>query len=273
MKLTVILGASNEASFDILLADNPFVHKWAKELEWCLDNCDFNQDEAFGGLLTLQEASNKLYSACEVINRYLKNFIDLKSDLLDQNQEYFNYLHLKFEQLSGEFGKPTRLFSIASPELKQAIRDLNFYTHRVEVKQDSSIGFYMSFNKDQYRRMPLGRDDYQYFDFQSPPGTLFLHYAELGKEYVDLFEDNLPITYKNAKNLHYYSGEAFLLFGEYNDIESKLGYKEWLIEQGVDPYNKFEGHGKIPLGKVDNLPQVKEIISNNRHISKILINE
>lgn len=273
MKLTVILGASGEASFDILLNDNPFVRKWTSELSWCLNNCNFNQEEAFGGLLTLREASNKLYSACEVINRYLKNFIDLKSDLLDQSQEYFNYLHLKFEQLSGEFGKPTKLFSIANNELKQAIRDLNFYIHRVEVKKNSAIGFYVSFNKDQYRRFPLDPDDYQYFDFQSPPGTLFLHYAELGKEYIDLFEDNLPINYKNAKNLHYFSGEAFLLFNEYDDVNSKPGYKEWLVSQNIDPYNKFEAHGKIPLGQVDNLPQVKAIISNNRHIHKIIINE
>ena len=53
MKLTVVLGASSEASFDILLNDNSFVRKWVKELEWCLQHCDINQHEAFFSLLPL----------------------------------------------------------------------------------------------------------------------------------------------------------------------------------------------------------------------------
>ena len=273
MKLTVILGASGEASFDILLNNNPFILKWIKELQWCLDNCNFNQSEAFSGLLTLSEASEKLYSACAVINRYLKNFIDLRIDLLDQPQEYFNYLHLKFEQLSGQFGKPTRLFSIANDELKNAIRDLNFYTHRVEKKQAPGIGFYLSFDKNQYRRLPLSHEDYQYFEFDCPKGTLFLHYAELGKEYIDLFEDNLPINYENAKNLHFYSGEAFLMFNDYNDVISNEHYRKWLVDNGIDPFDKFQGHGKIPLGIVENLDSVKVLINNNRFIKRIIIND
>lgn len=272
MKLTVILGASGEASFDILLNENSFVRKWLKEFKWCLDNCTLNQSEAFSGLLTLQEASEKLYSACAVINQYLKNFIDLRIDLLDQSQEYFNYLHLKFEQLSGEFGKPTRLFSVANNELKDAIRALNFYTHRVEKKQQPGIGFYLSFDKNTYRRLPLHTDDYQYFEFESPPGTLFLHYAELGKEYIDLFEDDLPIDYAGAKNLHFYSGEAFLLFNKFDDL-SNQAYKQWLIDNNIDPYDKNQAHGRIPLGHVQDLESVKDLLSRHKFIHSIIINE
>ena len=60
MKLTVVLGASSEASFDILLNDNSFVRKWAKELEWCLQHCDINQHEAFFSLLPLSDAADAL---------------------------------------------------------------------------------------------------------------------------------------------------------------------------------------------------------------------
>ena len=56
MKLTVVLGASSEASFDILLNDNDFVRKWTKELQWCLDNCAINHFEAFASFLTLEES-------------------------------------------------------------------------------------------------------------------------------------------------------------------------------------------------------------------------
>lgn len=272
MKLTVVLGASSEASFDILLDDNSFVHKWTEELRWCLDNCAFNQQEAFAGLLTLTDAEQILENACVVINKYLKNFIELRQDIVNQPQEYFNYLHSKFEQLSGEFGKPTRLFSIANDELKQAIRNLNFFVHRVESKYLPHPSMYMSFNKDQYRRKPLATDDYQFCNFTAPPGTLFLHYVELGKEFVDLYEDGLSLDYNGFKNLHYYSGEANLSLVEYDAFKDK-NYLNWLTLNNIDPYNKSLGHGKIPLGHVEDLLDVSNKIATYKHIKEILIKD
>lgn len=272
MQLTVVLGASGEASFDILLNDNSFVNKWTKELRWCLDNCNLNQQEAFAGLLTLNEAEQILENACVTINKYLKNFIELRPAIANQPQEYFNYLHSKFEQLSGEFGKPTKLFNASNPELKQAIRNLNFFVHRVEIKKDIAPNLYISFNKDQYRRHPLSTEDYQYFEFAAPPGTLFLHYAELGKDFVDLYEDGLDLSYKGFKNLHYYSGEATLNLIEYDAFKDK-NYLNWLTKNKVDPYNKSLGHGKIPIGQVKDLVDVLNKITTYKHIKEILIKE
>jgi C1A family cysteine protease len=270
MRLTVVLGTHESECFNIILNNNPFVTKWVDELRWCLDHCEFQQQEAFSGNLSLEESAQILTDACVTINRYLKNFIEIQ-DPLEQTQEYFNYLHLKFEQLSGGFGTPTRLFSVANHELKSAIRNLNFFVHRVETKKSKNIGLYISFNKDQYRRISLSPEDYQYFEFKGDPGTLFLHYAELGKEYIDLYEDNLTLAYTNAKNLHYYSGEASLSYNKYDDVDGKLGYKDWLIKNDIDPYDKTQGHGKIPLGRVEDLEYAKEILQRNRTINKILI--
>lgn len=272
MKLTVILGTSGEASFDISLFDNSFVRKWIKEFQWCLDNCKLNQDEAFSGLLTLHEASEHLHSACVIINKYLKNFIDIKSDFLNQNQEYFNYLHLKFEQLSGEFGKPTRLFSIANVELKKAIRDLNFYVHRIEKKKDRIDALYISFDKNSYRRIPFEIHDYEFCEFKLAPGTLFVHYVELGKEFIDIFEDNLTMDYKNLKNLHYYSGESVLIFKPYDPF-SNTEYFNFLKSNLKDPYDKKLGHGKLPLGTVTDIDYTLNLISQYRHIKEILVKD
>ena len=272
MKLTVVLGASGEASFDILLNDNDFVLKWLNEFRWCLDNCNINQQEAFSGLLTLSESEQILRNACVTINKYLKNFIEIRTDFVSQPQEYFNYLHLKFEQLSGEFGKPTKLFSIANLELKEAIRNLNYFVHRIEKKQKVIPSLYLSFNKDQYRRLPLEKFDYEYFDFKFPPGTLCLHYVELGKEFLDLYEDNLSIEYANFKNLHYYSGEASLMLTEV-DFFKDLKYVEWIKTNNFDPYDKTLGHGRIPLGSVDNPADVYSKIQEHKHIKNILIKD
>ena len=272
MKLTVVLGASSEASFDILLNDNNFVRKWTKELEWCLHNCEFNQQEAFSSFLTLNESADILKQSCLTINSYLKNFIDIKEDIQNQPQEYFNYLHCKFELLSGDFGKPSRLFSVAKPDLKDAIRNLNFYIHRVEVKKESYSRMYISFNKDQYRRLPLSAEDYEYFEFATQPGALFLHYAELGKDFVELYKDGLDINYSGLKNLHYYSGEATL---EFKDIDcfADPNYATWLTNNGIDPYNKQLGHGMIPLGHVDEIETAKDKLRKYRHINTILIKD
>jgi hypothetical protein len=272
MKLTVVLGASQEASFEITLNDNSFTAKWVEELRWCLSNCDFNQQEAFSTLYTLDESTDILYRACTIINRYLKNFIELRTELASQPQEYFNYLHSKFEQLSGEFDKPTRLFKLANQELKDAIRQLNFFLHRVETKESPMPTLYVSFNKDQYRRRPFAEDDYQQFQFTFPKGTLYLHYVELGKEYIDLYQDNLPIDYVGFKNLHYYSGEAFVSWDNY-DAFADQNYLKWLQDNGIDPYNKLLGHGKIPLGAVDDLVDAENKIKQYRHIHSITIKE
>jgi hypothetical protein len=272
MKLTVLLGASGEASFDITLNDNSFVQKWTEELRWCLDNCEFNQQEAFASVNTIEESEKILLQSCETINRYLKNFIEIRTNIKDQQQEYFNYLHSKFEKLSGNYGLPTRLFSLANIELRTAIRNLNNFVHLVEDKTDQSPNFYISFNKDQYRRQTLIDSDYDFFEFNSPAGTLFLHYVELGKEYIDLYEDNLPIDYVGAKNLHYYSGEAFLMFNKFDAFADK-NYSNWLQSNGIDQYNKKLGHGKIPLGIVDNTQDAISKIKQHRHIASILIKE
>lgn len=271
MKLEVHLGASSEASFIIQLNQTPFIDKWLNELNWCLDNCKVNQDEVFAGFLTLNESAQKLSDACVTINKYLKNFISIRSDLLSQPQEYFNYLHKKFEQLSGEFGKPTKLFSIANFELKTAIRNLNFYIHAIENKTASN-NFYISFDKNTYRRKPLASEDYNYFDFKVPAGSLILHYVELGKKYYDLYKDGLSINYVGLKNLHFYSGEASITFDEIDYFKDKE-YLHWLKRNNIDPYDKTLGHGIICLGHVIDLSTTYSTILSYKHLNKIQIKE
>jgi len=271
MKLIVELEASSEASFAIQLNNTAFVHKWLNEFKWCLDNCEFNQDEIIAGFITINEAAQRLHSACETINKYLKNFIDVRSDLLSQSQDYFNYLHQKFEQLSGEFGKPTKLFSIANAELKSAIRNLNFYIHAIENKAPSN-NFYISFDKDRYRRQPLASTDYNYFDFKAPAGSLILHYVELGKKFYDLYKDGLSIDYAGYKNLHFYSGEASIIFDEIDYFKDKE-YLCWLETNKIDPYDKKLGHGVICLGQVLDISNTYSKILSNKHLNKIQIKE
>lgn len=271
MRLYIYLG-SNDDFFSIDLFETDFVTKWIAELRWCLDNCEFNQQEAFASLLTLEEAAANLKKNCEIINLYLPGMIDIKDDIINQPQEYFNQLHEIFEKINGGFDRPTRLWTVAPDQLKAAVRNLNFFVHRVEIKRPAQPKLYISFDKNRYRRQPLDTSDYDNFEFCIKPGTLFLHYCELGKEFLNLFEDNLPIHYDNFRNLHYYSGEASLSLAGF-DLSTLPGFFTWIRAQGFDPWDRKLGHGRIPLGTVDNIDRAQRLLYNHRHLQKILIEE
>ena len=161
---------------------------------------------------------------------------------------------------------------IAPQELKDSIRKLNLFVHRIESKIEAPIGFDIKFNKDQFRRHQLDTIDDDFFKFNFPAGTLYLHYAEVGKEFVDLYEDNLPIDYTAFTNQHHYSGESSISFINY-DAFADAGYLKWLQDNNINPYNKLLGHGKIPLGLVDDLPNTVNKVKQYKHIYKILIKE
>lgn len=271
MHLEVYLGTQGQF-FTIHLYDNTFVRKWTEELSWCLGNCEFNDTEAFAALWSIEHAADKLTAACATINHYLKDFIEIKKPIQAQDQNYFNYLHGIFEKINGGFDRPTRLWTVAPPDLRKAVRDLNFFIHRVEKREHKKYQLYISFNKDQYRRLPLEPEDYNFFEFDFSPGTLFLHYAEVGKEFVDLYEDDLPITYGNFRNLHYYSGEAWLSM-ESRAFSNKPGFFDWIRAQGFDPWDRTLGHGRIPLGYVEDIQQVSLMLDKHRHLDKILIKD
>ena len=273
MQLSVVLGSSTpEESFTIALNDNSFVQKWLEEFRWCNQNCSINQQDAFSTLMSQDQAAQVLIESCETINRYLKGFIDIRSDIAQQPQDYYNYLHGIFERLTGTFDQPTRLFTIANTELRTAIRNLNFYVHQVEQQTDPLVNLYINFDKDQYRRIPFAPEDYEFFEFAFPAGTLFLHYAELGKEYYDLYEDRLELDYAASANSHYYSGEASLAARDFDAFEDE-GFRQWLIDRNIDPYNKSLAHGKIPLGSVKNIDQVTAMLQKHKHIRRIEIHE
>lgn len=272
MKLVIHLGINGNESVTIDLFNNKFVNKWIEELVWCLDNCQINQQEAFADLLSLEESVKVLSDSCNIINSYLPDFIDISDNLLDQPQDYYNYLHSKFEQLNGTFDKPSKLLSLANTELKTAIRNLNFFVHRCESSKSPGTDLYISFNKDQIRRKKLDVSDYNYFDFTAPAGTLFLHYIELGKDFVDLYEDKLSIDYANFRNLHYYSGECWLRFSHYDRFKDP-GFLKWLIGNKIDPYDKSLGQGKIPLGNVIDIESAAKKLQKYQYIKQIEIKD
>ena len=277
MKLTGVLGASSEASFDIKLNDNSLVRKWTDELRWCLAHRTYDQEEAFSTFLTDEELTQKIFQCATTINQFLgREYIDMSCFNPKLTQNNLNTLHSYFEELNGLAGIPSKVAQVQDPALARARRGLNFYIHGLEVARNNGRQILlMNFNSDSHwRRYRLEPEDYEFAEYTYRPGTLLMPYAEVGKHYQALFNNNLPIDYPAARNYHYYSGNATLVFNSY-DLSKKTEYMKWLTDNGIDPYDKKVGHLFTPLGYVDEaeVDTIKSNIKKYKYINTILIKE
>jgi hypothetical protein len=273
MKLTVFLGQDASDSFDIGLINNQFTNKWLDELSWCLENCEFDHNETFLYFEDIEQRKVTILTAINNINQYMKkiykkNFIEIPAVIDWKKQDFFNELHVKFEKLCGTWSNPTRLYQLAPSTIRENIRQLNGYVHGIENPYFNEL-FKVSFNKDQYRRQKLDKEDYKFFNHAVETGDFYIAYSELGKSWLDLYNDGLDVSYAATKNLHYFSGEAYLYFGE--DYTYPEDFYKWCTDNSLNPYDKTQGIGEIKIGKVKNPLEVKNILKNNQYLHSIKI--
>lgn len=255
------------------LFQNSFVSKWANLFEQTIETCSINQLESFSFLLTESTARQKLTLAIDHINSYLqKEFVPLPTSKSWEDFNWYNELHTKFENLNGLFGQPSLIFLSAPSEIKSSIRDLNFYTHCLEVRPYvQPRKWYMAFDKDLYQRRKLDDEDYTYFHHQLVQGTAYIHYCELGKSQFDIWKDQLPLDYAGCRNLHYYSAEIFIWLGPNIPMYPKEFYT-WAESHGIDVHDKKSGLGAIPVGKLVDIDNAMHIAYNSSSITNLRIN-
>lgn len=254
------------------LYPNDFVSRWARLFEQTVASCALDQVESFSCNLTEAQARERLMASIKAINQFFKReFIDIPNQINWEDQEWYNYLHSKFEHLSGTFDQPTRLFAIAPDPIKEAIRALNLYVHRLEIRPYRRIPWYISFDKNCYVRLPLESADYEHFQNHIESGQVFIHYAELGKTTIDLYDDNLPKDYPGLKNLHYYSAEISLHLGSEPIELFTDGFQKWAKYHSIDITDPKQGIGIIPIGEVRNVDKARQIVYNGNSITNLRI--
>lgn len=252
------------------LYSNDFVLRWIQLFEQTASNCNINQEESFACNLTSQQCQLRLLDAIGTINQFLKrDFVHVPDPIDWHSQDWYNYLHEKFEQLSGAYGQPSRLFAVAPDSLRRAVRCLNFYIHKLETSQLERDLWYISFDKECYTRIPLQSTDYQYFSNQIDPGQVFVHYAELGKTAVDLYHDRLPLDYPGFKNSHYYSAEVSCYLGSDPVSLFTPDFCDWAQHNGIDTTDPTQGLGVIPVGSVRNIDTARQIVYNGNNITNL----
>jgi hypothetical protein len=250
------------------LFDNPFVQKWKELLKQELATKSILQVDTFSSFMTEEESRDQLISAIKLVNSFLKHeFIAVPNNNDFVDTDFYNNLHIKFEKLSGpDWSSPTKLISIAPPEIRLAVRHINRFCHRLE-QRPYKIEPMLRVEFDTHTRVPLDLEDYGHFN--STAGSVYLDYSTLGKSLYELYEDDLPADYNGLKMQEHYAANFVIKFREQTQRKPKEGFRPWLESQGVDP-DSIKNSGNISLGNIVE-PNHFDLIVKSRKINKITL--
>ena len=249
-------------AFRINLYDHAVARKWKKLIQsiYVGDGEDIDHKRTFFFLRTEKEIRQILLQSIVQINKFLKTeFIQIPNKINWKKQYFYNDLHIKFEKLSGTYDNPSKLIKIAPLDIKENIRDINFCVHALEQRseQDNKNVFNIQWTKKraQTPRFKFSDDEYSLIKFHMEKNEVYLAYNELGKSFIDLWKDNLPINYSATKNNHFIGPDIFISFKDKENIFDKK-FTEWCRVHNIDPFDKKHGIGILPIGKIsDYMPQ------------------
>ena len=73
-----------------------------------------------------------------------------------------------------------------------------------------------------------------------------------GKSYIDLCDDQLQSDYNAIKNNHYIGADIFIALANNENI-FKPNFIDWCKDNNINAYEKKNGIGLLPIGKVENI--------------------
>jgi hypothetical protein len=195
---------------------------------------------------------------------------------LQPKHTILNQLHNHFERLQGTVNGLSKYYRVADYDTKYAIRQLNIICHEMEsliLSQRKAIVAPQWVRPSQIttflhaERYALTDDHRQGFisnGYDRRFGTVYMHWTQIGKTLFEVWRDEgapkLDATVCEAiTHLEYYSGEFDVEWGK--DVTFELGYpwhnkeqqefKDWLIDNGLDPKDPKLSLGHLPVGHID----------------------
>jgi hypothetical protein len=269
----MFFSIDSKTDFEIELNNNSVANTWCSLIKesYVGDGLDIDNRRTFYPLKTKNEMKLDLLNAIEKINLFLKKeFIKIKKPINWNDQNFYNYLHICFEKLSGRYDNHSRLLHIAPIEIKESIRDLNFCVHSLESKQHNKINRIKSdltiqFSKNRNtKRVSLKKSEKKLFQFSLKKFEVYLSYNELGKTYIDLYKDNLPIDYVGMKNNHFIGKDIFISLLNKKNIFDK-NFIKWMEKNNKNPYDKTLGIGVLAIGTAKiNTNVVNQLTKNSK---------
>ena len=246
-----------KSAFRIDLYNHSVASKWKSLIEsiYVGDGEDIDHKRTFFNFQTTDEIRQMLLNSIENINTFLKReFIEIPKNIDWDDEDLYNKLHIAFEKLSGEFDNPTKLMKIAPKNIQENIRDLNFCVHALEHSTGEVGNLCIQWTKARTMtpRIDLTKDDYELFQFHQTANEVYLSYNELGKSYIDLWRDNLPVDYDATKNNHFIGADIEIALTDKANI-FQPEFVDWCHNNNIDPEQKNHGIGLLPIGKIEKI--------------------
>ena len=239
----------------IILNQNSFVQRWANLLAEEVASKEILQVDTFSFAMSEEVSRKYLTDAIDTVNKFLNHKLFKYPTEQDfEDQDYYNQLHQTFERISGaSWDQPTRFMCIAPKHVKLAVRHINRFCHRLELRPYQRLP-YMRVEFDTAHRLPLHDEDYKLFEHTRLANKVYLDYSTLGKTLQECFLDNLDPSYAGLKLQHHYSANFVIQFENNPDYHE---YEEWLLKHKIDP--NTNGIGSIPLGHVTDKTALQNI--------------
>ncbi len=194
----------------------------------------------------------------EKINAYQANTIPLEANS-QADQKLLNELHKYFEILRGPHLEPAAFFAAAPASIREALEDFNLYIHEYEGHLNSGnpgdqAAVDITFLNERMR-LSMSPEDYRHFDVQREFGGLYLHYAEVGKPLLSVFEDkDEVISLHNIRPLEHISASFDIYFGESTkyryDLDFRMRFHRWIRSLDLDPLDPKLCIGFVKIGQV-----------------------
>lgn len=304
-------------NYRIDVFDIPIVDRWLEKLKETLRvGRPLEKNFCFLGWPTNQRnfeyLLNELQQTVTQINSFSKNPAWLKIDpngytikddfrketMLKSNGElerdFTNRLHHHFEILQGQVGTLSPWYFAADDNTKYAIRQLNLLCHEIETFCGSTL---VRKDNPEYvscaqittflhcPRYELEKQDYEHFTMDRGFGHVYMHWCQIGKTHFEVFNDNDGHVGDNGVGgLKFYSGEFDIEWGPDQAefpwwIETKKKFREWLIQNKLDPDDKTMGYGYLHMAQVDrkkhfgnaSIGEIHNIMGKYLDIYKIIV--
>lgn len=235
------------------LKDLPVAKRWVATLDHNLnkpDKCTIH-DRFVGFGRTISLVSNEIRQAIQIIEAYKPGSISLDLNE-DFTQDSLNQLHRHFEDLMGSVENISPFYIQAPPHVKRAIADINIKGHELESLNNNNDYKQIYVELLNIDRELLEPQDSKHFSLKLEFGDMFLHYAQLGKQLLDVYRDkDVHVSAENIRPLKYISGEFDLQFTDDQDMEQYSHFFSWLRKNKIDPEDPSLQLGWLVIGKMD----------------------
>jgi hypothetical protein len=211
-----------------------------------------------GGEKSLAELARLINRCIDEVNSYRKGAITVAAHE-KADHRLLNDLHKFFEILRGPMKEPAEFFRTAPANVQDALEDFNRLIHEYEAcnrygSQGAGATISITFSGERERH-DMTAEDYSYFSLYRDFGGLYLHYCEVGKTLLDVFEDqDEVIGIQNIRPLEVISADFDVYFGEPTKyrygIELRTRLHAWLKARGLDPLDPRLCLGYIKVGQM-----------------------